>query len=258
MLVSAEFLSSHHSLFGASFAASRRAQLSRTAAQPSPLQPPADLVLSDGKIYTGLAAQPWASAVAIRGEFIVAIPGTAILTCEQVKSWVGPKTRVIDLHGQFAMPGFNDAHAASCGRRVRQAGSGPERYEIRRGVSAEDSREAERVWAGRMDYRSRMGPHAVAGEEISQPAGSGRDLDRASDIFAARGWPRRGGEFASAQNRRDHSRDARSARRAHRTRSGHWRADWNAGRRCGDESCLRSRAALYRSTAPAGVRSCDG
>ena len=104
----AGLLSSHHSLFGASFAASRRAQLSRTAGQPSPLQPPADLVLSDGKIYTGLAAQPWASAVAIRGEFIVAIAGAD--TDAQVKSWLGPKTRVVDLNGQFAMPGFNDAH----------------------------------------------------------------------------------------------------------------------------------------------------
>jgi predicted amidohydrolase YtcJ len=114
VLVSAEFLASHHSLVGASFAASRRAQLSRTAAKPSPLQPPADLVLSDGKIYTRLAAQPWASAVAIRGEFIVAISGTAITATDsdaEAKSWVGPKTRVVDLHGQFAMPGFNDAHA---------------------------------------------------------------------------------------------------------------------------------------------------
>ena len=84
------------------------AAIANSAAQPSPLQPPADLVLSDGKIYTGLAAQPWASAVAIRGEFIVAIAGAD--TDAQVKSWLGPKTRVVDLHGQFAMPGFNDAH----------------------------------------------------------------------------------------------------------------------------------------------------
>jgi predicted amidohydrolase YtcJ len=103
-LVSAEFLASRHS----SLAASRRAQLSRTAAQPSPLQPPADLVLTNGRIYTGLAAQSWASAVAIRGESIIAIAGAD--SDAEVKSWVGPKTHVIDLHGQFAMPGFNDAH----------------------------------------------------------------------------------------------------------------------------------------------------
>lgn len=98
------------SVFGTSFAALRRAQLSRTGVQPSPLQFPADLVLSDGKIYTGLAAQPWASAVAIRGEFILAIAGAGADSDAQIKSWLGPKTRVIDLHGQFAMPGFNDAH----------------------------------------------------------------------------------------------------------------------------------------------------
>jgi hypothetical protein len=111
VLAGAGLLSLHHSLFGASFAASRRAQLSRTTAQPSPLQPPADLVLSGGKIYTGLTAQPWASAVAIRGEFIVAIASAGADSDAQIKSWLGPMTRVIDLHGQFAMPGFNDAHA---------------------------------------------------------------------------------------------------------------------------------------------------
>ena len=111
VLAAAELLLSRHSLLGASFAASRRAQLSQTAAQPSPLQPPADLVLAAGKIYTGLAAQQWTSAVAIRGEFIVAIASEGADSDAQIKSWLGPKTRVIDLHGQFAMPGFNDAHA---------------------------------------------------------------------------------------------------------------------------------------------------
>jgi predicted amidohydrolase YtcJ len=112
-LIAAEFFASHCSIFGANFAPSWRTQLSRIAAQPSPLQPPADLVLSNGKIYTGLTAQPWARAVAIRGEFIVAISGVAVAGADsdaEVKSWAGPKTRVIDLYGQFAMPGFNDAH----------------------------------------------------------------------------------------------------------------------------------------------------
>src|SRR5579862_5362505 len=111
VLATAEFVALRPSIFGASFAPARRAQLSRTPAQPSPLQPPADLVLSGGKIYTGLAAQPWASAVAIRGEIIAAIAGGGADSDAQIKSWLGPNTRVIDLHGKFAMPGFNDAHA---------------------------------------------------------------------------------------------------------------------------------------------------
>src|ERR1700719_960684 len=91
-----------------SLAAARRAQLSRTTEKPSPLQPLTDLVLTNGRIYTGLVAQPWASAVAIRGESIIAIAGAD--SDAEVKSWIGAKTRVIDLHGRFAMPGFNDAH----------------------------------------------------------------------------------------------------------------------------------------------------
>src|ERR1700719_4384791 len=107
-LIGAEFLASRHSSFAASLAAWRRASLSRTTEKPSPLQLPADLVLTNAKIYTGLAAQLWASAVAIRGESIIAIAGAD--SGAEVKCWVGPKTRFIDLHGQFAMPGFNDAH----------------------------------------------------------------------------------------------------------------------------------------------------
>jgi predicted amidohydrolase YtcJ len=92
-------------------------QLSKQEAALAALDPPADLVLSDGKIYTGIAAQPWASAVAIRGESIVAIAGTGTSgdADAQVKSWAGPKTRVIDLHREFAMPGFNDAHTHLAG-----------------------------------------------------------------------------------------------------------------------------------------------
>jgi predicted amidohydrolase YtcJ len=95
---------SQHSIF----AREGRNQLSRSEAKPVPLDPPATLVLTNGKIYTGVEGQPWAAAVAIRGDSIVAMVSED--PSAQVKSWSGGKTRVIDLHGQFAMPGFNDAH----------------------------------------------------------------------------------------------------------------------------------------------------
>ena len=113
-LAGAEFFASHHSIFAASPSSGRAPQESHSSAKLSPLGPPADLILTNGKIYTGLAAQPWASAIASRGEFIVAISNGAKAGMDggaQIKSWTGPKTRVIDLHGQFAMPGFNDAHS---------------------------------------------------------------------------------------------------------------------------------------------------
>ena len=203
--VSGEFLASHYSLFGASFAASRRAQLSRTVAQPSPLQPPADLVLSGGKIYTGLTAQPWASAVAIRGEFIVGLAGPGADNDAQIKSWLGPKSRVIDLRGQFAMPGFNDAHLhLAAGAYVKLE------VDLRGTKSVEEFQQ--RIRARLKEF----GP----GEWIIAPGWdhtlwpvkkfpSRQDLDAISTehpmFCAARGWPRRGGEFASAQNRGYHS-----------------------------------------------------
>lgn len=65
----------------------------------------AELVLTNGTIYTGEDARPRVEAVAIRGERIVATG-----TSKEIEAWVGPNTRVVDLKGRFAMPGFNDAH----------------------------------------------------------------------------------------------------------------------------------------------------
>lgn len=74
--------------------------------QPRPAQGPADLVLTDGNFYTGVAKAQRASGIAIRGEWIVAVTYSAA----ELKPWIGPRTRVIDLKNKFAMPGWNDAH----------------------------------------------------------------------------------------------------------------------------------------------------
>ncbi|HET8650868.1 MAG TPA: amidohydrolase [Gemmatimonadales bacterium] len=69
-----------------------------------PAAPP-DLVLYDGKIFTADSAHPWAQAIAIRGERIVAVGQD-----DEIRPTVGPHTRVIDLHGRVVIPGINDAH----------------------------------------------------------------------------------------------------------------------------------------------------
>ncbi|MGA7922151.1 MAG: amidohydrolase family protein [Candidatus Acidiferrales bacterium] len=96
---------------------------------PSPEQGPAALVLTNALIETMDPAHEWAAAVAIRGENIVAVsyitPGSPEVPQEsgpdapEIKPWIGPQTQVIDLHHEFAMPGFNDAHVhiASAGLR---------------------------------------------------------------------------------------------------------------------------------------------
>lgn len=67
--------------------------------------PRADKILVNGKVWTGDSRNPYVSAVAIRGDKIVAVGTDA-----QIRSFAGRSTEVIDLAGAFAMPGINDSH----------------------------------------------------------------------------------------------------------------------------------------------------
>ncbi len=81
-------------------------------AQQSP--PPADLVLLNARVWTAEKGQPWAEAVAIRGERIVRV-GTAA----EVGQLIAPgHTTVLDLPGRLVLPGFidNHTHFAQAGR----------------------------------------------------------------------------------------------------------------------------------------------
>src|SRR5262245_1317311 len=69
----------------------------------SPL--PADLVLRGGTIVTVATERPRVQALAARGEWIVALGSDA-----EVKSLIGPRTRVIDLEGRLVIPGFIEGH----------------------------------------------------------------------------------------------------------------------------------------------------
>jgi predicted amidohydrolase YtcJ len=71
--------------------------------RPSPL--PADLVLQGGAVYTMDAARSWARAAAVKDGRIVFVGNEAAAA-----SWIGPKTRVVDLAGRMLLPGFGDAH----------------------------------------------------------------------------------------------------------------------------------------------------
>lgn len=65
----------------------------------------ADTVVLHGRIYTLNSKQPWAQALAIRADKIVAVGDDA--TIEEFR---GPDTKVIDAAGQLALPGFVDCH----------------------------------------------------------------------------------------------------------------------------------------------------
>lgn len=65
----------------------------------------ADIVLLNGKIWTGESDSTFVQAIAIDGNKIMAIGTDA-----DIKKLIGDSTRVIDLNNKLVTPGFNDAH----------------------------------------------------------------------------------------------------------------------------------------------------
>jgi len=70
-----------------------------------PHLPAADLVLRDADIATLDTLQPQAQALAVRNGRIEALGDAAAIA-----HYIGPHTRVLDLHGAFVTPGFIEGH----------------------------------------------------------------------------------------------------------------------------------------------------
>lgn len=67
--------------------------------------PAPDLLLVNAKVFTSDSAHPWAEAVAIRDDRIVAVG-----TTKAIRALAKPRSRTIDAGGRVVVPGFNDAH----------------------------------------------------------------------------------------------------------------------------------------------------
>jgi predicted amidohydrolase YtcJ len=64
-----------------------------------------DLVVINANVRTMAAAKPSATSIVVVENRIVAVGSDA-----DIKSMIGPQTRVIDARGKLVLPGFNDAH----------------------------------------------------------------------------------------------------------------------------------------------------
>jgi predicted amidohydrolase YtcJ len=65
----------------------------------------ADLVVTNGKIFTVSEKNPEVRAVASKNGKIIAL-GTA----REIEAYIGPSTKVLDVHRKLVIPGFIDAH----------------------------------------------------------------------------------------------------------------------------------------------------
>lgn len=65
----------------------------------------ADLILTNGRIYTVDMAHPWVEAVAVRNGRILAVG-----TTDEMLALAGQETERLDVGGRLVLPGFTDAH----------------------------------------------------------------------------------------------------------------------------------------------------
>jgi predicted amidohydrolase YtcJ len=65
----------------------------------------ADVVVTHGRIYTVDAKHPWAEAIAIRGEKILAVG-----TDREILGYRNSRTKIIDAKGRLVLPAFTDCH----------------------------------------------------------------------------------------------------------------------------------------------------
>jgi predicted amidohydrolase YtcJ len=124
-------------------------------------KPAADLIITNAKVWSVDKSRPTAQAVAVLGEYIVAVGSNA-----DVEAWRGAKTQVIDAHGKLLLPGFNDAHVhfISGGSQLDYVqlndAASPEEFTHRIAEKAHSARAGEWILGGDWD-ETKWSPAAV-------------------------------------------------------------------------------------------------
>ena len=145
--------------------------------------PPASLVLRGGHVVTVDPAKPEAQAVAITGDAISAVGSDA-----DIAPYVGPSTRVVDLNGRLAIPGFIEGHGHFTGVGRSRMRLNLMKVTSVRGDRGDGRRSGEARPPWRMDPRTWLAPGemedaAVAGgARVSHPRGDQRRRARSSRV----------------------------------------------------------------------------
>src|SRR2546425_6107580 len=165
----------------------------------------ADMVLVDGKVFTAVPDRPWARALAIRGDRLIAVG-----TNTQVERCVGRATKHVDLRGRVVVTGFIDAHAHmadSAGERgwIRLAGTRSREDAVARlrkaatlaprggwlvGIDWDEAKWPERRFLTREDLDRVSTDHFLVARRIDCHIGSlnSKALELAADLGGERGF----------------------------------------------------------------------
>lgn len=132
------------------------------AACSQPAADPATLIITDTRVWTGNPEQPWAEAVAVRGNRIAAVGSNA-----DIGELVDDETRIIVGTGNMLVPGFIDTHVhfldggtSLASVQLRDAAT-PEEFTQRIGDFASSLEAGEWILAGAWDHENWGGelPH---------------------------------------------------------------------------------------------------
>jgi hypothetical protein len=105
-------------VFSSSLALAQEEQKMEISKQPDAVQKGmADIVFTNGRIYTVNKVTPFAEAVAVKDGIFIEV-GSA----KDINNFIGERTRVVDLGGVFAMPGFIDDHVHPAQPSIHQEG----------------------------------------------------------------------------------------------------------------------------------------
>lgn len=132
-------------------------------------KPSANLLVLNAKVWTVDKAEPFAQAVAILGDRIVAVG-----TNEEVKAWQGPQTKIIDALGRLLLPGFNDSHVhfISGGMQLDSVdlknAPGPQEFARLIGERAKARPKSEWILGGNWD-ETKWNPPVIASKDLIDP-----------------------------------------------------------------------------------------
>ena len=142
----------------------------------------ADVVFTGGAVYTADPARRTvvragdglpASAVAVRGDRIVAVGDTA-----DIEDLAGPRTEVVDLRGRALLPGFQDAHVHPAWAGATMVGCNLigsatlDEALARIGAYADARRDQE--WIAGSGWRMEWFEHGTPGRELLDQVTGGR------------------------------------------------------------------------------------
>ena len=137
--------------------------------------PGADLILTGGRVWTGDDERPWAEAVAVEGDRIVSVGDAAA-----VDRLRGPDTRVIELGGRYAGPGFIDNHTHFNSAGSLLLGINLLQVSDATGLVAEVGATAARLPDGAWMVGGSWGAYE---QWAVSSTGRGEDLDRPEELF---------------------------------------------------------------------------